>query len=444
MSDPSKKSQAVKTMAEHDAMIDALIGGTSGMRGAGKALLPPFPLEEDEDFQRRLQASTLLPAYTETVDQMVGRVFAKPLRVESTLPPALLADVDREKRNLHTFAHEAFHQAFHRGVAYVLVDQQRIAEGATLADARSGGVRPYCVLIPRTAVLGWREQGKQLTQFRFLEKVIVNDGAFGEREEEQIKVLEPGKCSIYRNQGGKTGWQRVASFAMGVARIPVVPVYSERTRFMCGAPALLELAHLNVKHWREQSDQDRSVQFARVRMAYVSGVEDESLSIKASADGLIPLPKGGSIGVVQGSAESVTVGQNALTALEEQMNTAGAKLTTQSVLSMSDRQAGEEQAKMISRLAAMGEALEDALDQVLQLIADWSDVQEGGSVQLGVELKDLMSASKVAVKEVLEMQTQGLLSKQSAFEICQTLIPALDEKSWEDEQARIETDAPTL
>lgn len=444
MSDPSIKSQTVKSMAEHDVMIAALIGGTSGMRNADKALLPAFPLEEDDDYQRRLKASTLLPAYTETVDQMVGRVFAKPLRVESDLPPALLADVDREKRNLHTFAHEAFLQAFHRGVAYVLVDQQRIADGATLADARSGGVRPYCVLIPRTAVLGWRETDKRLTQFRFMEKVIVNDGDFGEREEDQIKVLEPGKCSIYRNRGGKTAWSLVESFAMGIAKIPVVPIYSERTGFMCGAPALLELAHLNVKHWREQSDQDRSVQFARVRMAYIAGVEDEALSIKASADGLIPLPRGGSIGVVQGSAESVTVGQNALTALEEQMNTAGAKLTTKSVLSMSDRQAGEEQAKMISRLAAMGEALEDSLDQVLQLIADWAEVNEGGRVQLGVELKDLMSASKVAVKDVMDMQTQGLLSKQSAFEICQTLIPALDEKSWEDEQARIETDAPTL
>jgi hypothetical protein len=54
---------------------DALMGGTLYMRQLGEAYLPRWPKEDKEDYKKRLDVATLLPAYEETINQNVGRVL---------------------------------------------------------------------------------------------------------------------------------------------------------------------------------------------------------------------------------------------------------------------------------------------------------------------------------------------------------------------------------
>lgn len=445
MADVSTKTKAVAELGKHLALITALRGGTEAMRAAGKTFMPQWPMEDNQDYDNRLATATLLPAYTETVSQMVGRVFSKPLAIGEDVPEpiaSLLPDVDREGRNLHVFAGDVFDEAMHSGVSYILVDYTRVAGAKTVADEKAAGARPYLVHVKLGSVLGWKKAGQKLVQFRYLETVTEDDGEFGEKSIEQIRVLEPGVHRIYRKPDGKTEWALHESIEVSLQVVPVVPVYTNRTGFMLGEPPLLELAHLNVKHWQSQSDQDTILHTARVPLLARIGAEDSNdVSIGKS---LIDLPTGGDLKYVEHTGAAIKAGQESLDALEEQMKVAGAKLLTRSVLSLSESQAGDEKAKEISRLAAMAEGLEDALDQVLQLMADWIGAGNGGSVRIGADLNSSVLNGNVKPDDIYKAVNAGLLSKQSGYERLTLLGVALDDVDWETEQTRIETQSPTL
>ena len=74
-----KQSDAVSRMGESWQMIDALMGGTSAMRKAGKQYLPQWPSEDSGSYTARLSTATLFPAYARTVSVLSGKPFSKPL-----------------------------------------------------------------------------------------------------------------------------------------------------------------------------------------------------------------------------------------------------------------------------------------------------------------------------------------------------------------------------
>lgn len=53
--DPSQTIPAVDAMREDWAIVAPLMGGTSAMRNAAKALLPQYPAEEDDAYAYRLE-----------------------------------------------------------------------------------------------------------------------------------------------------------------------------------------------------------------------------------------------------------------------------------------------------------------------------------------------------------------------------------------------------
>ena len=72
-------------------MIEALMGGTSAMRAAGKAYLPQNPNEDDEDYRDRLNRATLASFFNETLNSLNGRIFAKPIALGDDVPESLKA-----------------------------------------------------------------------------------------------------------------------------------------------------------------------------------------------------------------------------------------------------------------------------------------------------------------------------------------------------------------
>ena len=56
--------------------------------------------------------------------------------------------------------------------------------------------RPYWVTYTPRDIIGWRTEKKEgkdvLTQLRLVEEVLVNDGLYGVKKVQQIRVLTPG------------------------------------------------------------------------------------------------------------------------------------------------------------------------------------------------------------------------------------------------------------
>lgn len=456
MSDnPSVTLPAVNAMREYWAVISPLMGGTMAMRAAGKCLLPQYPAEADDSHKERLRLSTLLPAYSETVGNMTSRVFAEPLQVGDDVPEDIVEmtkDIDCAGNDLNSWAVGFFSEGMSHGLCHAFVDHQRADAVKTKAEEKAAGVRPYVVMVKPEQVLGWRSKNGVLTMIRFIEVVEEEDGEFGAICVEQIRVLEPGAWRIYRRK------EKGGEFAIhdegvsSLTNIPWVTFYTGRTGFMTAKPPLLELAHLNVKHWQSQSDQDNILHVIRVPILVRIGVQmsfnEQGVPVppafKVGTGSLTDLPKEGDLKYVEHTGQAVEAGRNSLKDLIDEMRMAGAKLLTHDKsATKTATQAEEEAAQELSPLARMAHHFADCLAQLLQYMADYRSLGDGGTVEMRGNF-DVDYMPEVSLPTLVSMANAGMISKETLFTEMQRRGVISDEYDWEEELAKIESQGPAL
>ena len=458
--DPSKTLPAVDAMRVDWAVVDPLMGGTRAMREAGFILLPKWPKEEDCDYQVRLKQSTLLPAYSETIKNMTGRVFAEPIMLSDDVPEPIKVfaeNLDRQGNNLQVWSQSFFSQALSHGLCHALVEYPKTTgeDGKPLyktkAEESAAKVRPYVVMIRPQQVIGWRSGSvggeSVLTQFWYMEGIEEDDGEFGTKAVAQIRVLDPGRWRTFRNvddgKGGKV-WKLHEEGKTTLKTIPLTTFYTNRTGFITATPPLLELAHLNVKHWQSQSDQDNILHVARVPMLAIIGIEDENWELKVGTASATKLPKEADMKWVEHTGASIGAGRISLQDLEDQMRIAGAKLLQKDKqATKTATQAEDEAAQEMSPLQTMAGQLEDAIDQILQHFADFTAQQSGGHAQVNGNF-DIDFAPETTLPLLLNMASQSRLSNETLFVELQRRGVISADRDWETEKARLEEQGPAL
>jgi len=440
MNEVAKQSPQVEEMECDWHLVESLAGGTKAMRAVGRKYLPQRPLETDEEYRDRLKVATLFPAFSTTIDSMVGRVFAEPLQYGDDIPEwikqEVLDNVDLQGRNLHVFARDWFKEALTYGLSHCLVESP-ITEGITnQAEQKQAGVRPYAIQINPRRIIGWREENGVLTQLRVAFTRTVNDGDFATKDINQIRVYEPGKVSTLE-QDAKKGWVMVDKRAMGLNFIPLVTLYTDRTGFMTAKPPLRELAYLNVKHWWLQSGNDGIVDIAQVPILLTIGVNSGD-KVEVGAKHGIQLPRDADMRYVEHSGEAINTGFQALERIKDEMRQSGARLLIPQSGTKTATQASEDSNRENSALGAMVQALEDTLDQLLNVIAAYRTGEStGGSIEVKANL-DPDTAPTETMGVLRDMHNAGALSKQTWFGSAQRLELIPDEITWEDEQVRIQ------
>lgn len=397
---------------------DALMGGTLYMRQLGEAYLPRWPKEDKEDYQKRLAVATLLPAYEETINQNVGRVFAEPIQLGENVPDALrefTKNVDLEGSRLDVWAQAFFSLAMQYGLSHALVDYPRVdtEQVKTRADEKASGARPYATMLNPRQVIGWKSKmtaGKVvLTELRIKEVVVEDGDDFGQTKVEQIRLLTAGQVQIFRKTTGADGqanWSLHEEWQTSRQDITLVTLYTKRTGFMCGSPPLLNMALLNVKHWQSQSEQDNILHVARVPLLTVFGLEEgQELVIGSSSATQFSDRQKQGLEYVEHTGTSISSGKDSLTDLVEQMRQAGAKLLrTDNTSTKSVDQTSEEKMQEQSPLYTMATSLEDAIDNILQIMAEYIGESEGGNVdvrtELDVESKEFNPPAALAIQSL--------------------------------------------
>lgn len=451
VNDPSAEYEAGRKERE---LIDALMGGTDAMRAAGEKYLPRFDLECQDDYRKRLGCATLYPALSETVKNMTGRVFYRPINRDE-VSDGLKSDIeniDLQGNDLDVFAANWFAEGLTYGLCHVLVDYPKTsglssrADGVlTREDEMRANVRPYVRLVRPHDVIGWIIETvnnvSTLVQVRIREAATERDGDYGTKTVNRVRVLERGRFQVWQEPAKDSEeWELVDEGLTSLDAIPLVTFYTGRTGLMTATPPLHELAHMNVKHWQEQSDQDASVRFARVRIIWATGMDTDA-TISASAEAILQLPEGGSMGVVQGSAESVKVGSDSLNALEEQMRESGAKLLVKSTqATKAVAQAKSDAIVEQSALGRMAQGLEDAIDQVLDLMARYRGIDDGGHADVNDDF-DALDDQNAGVDSLVKLVAAGVLSEETAFNECKRRGLISNELEWQDEQERILSNA---
>lgn len=443
--DPSKTIPAVDLMRQDLDVVAPLMGGTRAMRAATE-LLPQYPAEETDSYEQRLSLSTLLPAYAETVGNMTSRVFAEPMQLGDDVPAVIAAlcdDIDQAGNDLNAWAVEFFRVGLSHGLCHAFVEYPRADAVETLADEQALGVRPYVVMVKPEQVLGWRAEGGKLTQVRYQESIEVPDGEFGVEYVEQIRVMEPGSWRTYRKPENGGQWVMHDEGVTSLSYIPWVTFYTGRTGFLMARPPLLELAHLNVKHWQSQSDQDNLLHVARVPLLFIF-TADEQFKLSISSGTATRMPEGGDAKYVEHSGAAIEAGRQSLQDLIDEMRLAGAKLLQKDKQqTKTATQAAEEAAQELSPIARMAGHFADCLAQILQILADYTGQGDGGSVEMRGNF-DMDFIPEIAVPQLIAMANAGKLSDETLFSEMQRRNIISAEHTWQDEQEKIGAQGPEL
>ncbi|WP_411369767.1 DUF4055 domain-containing protein [Citrobacter braakii] len=418
MPDISTPNLDYGNMVEAWDINDALMGGTLYMRQLGEAYLPRWPKEDKEDYKKRLSVATLFPAYEETIKQNIGRVFAEPIKLAENVPDQLreyAKNIDLEGTRLDVWAQSFFGLAMQYGLSHALVDYPRVdaEQVKTKADEKATGARPYVTMLNPRQVIGWKSKmtaGKVvLTELRIKEVVVEDGDDFGQTKVEQIRLLKPGQVQIYRKATGdniQANWVLHEEWQTSRKDITLVTLYTKRTGFMCGSPPLLNMALLNIKHWQSQSEQDNILHVARVPLLTVFGLEEgQELVIGSSSATQFSDRQTQGLEYVEHTGTSISAGKESLTDLVEQMRQAGAKLLrTDNTSTKSVDQTSEEKMQEQSPLYTMATSLEDTLDNILQIMAEYIGEKEGGNVdvrtELDVESKEFNPPAALAIQSL--------------------------------------------
>jgi len=232
----------------------------------------------------------------------------------------------------------------------------------------------------------------------------------------------------------------------------LVTFYSKRTGLMRGKPLLMELAHLNIKHWQSQSDQDNILHVARVPLLAVIGpsqAHDQNgnplpFKLVVGAGAATVLPQNSDMKFVEHTGKAIDAGRQSLQDLIDEMRMAGAKLLRKDQAgTKTATQAQEDASQETSPLMRMANHFADCVAQILQLMADYRGLPEGGHVEIKGNF-DVDYAPETSIPSLITMTNAGLLSKETLFSEMQRRGVISDELDWAVERDRIEMQGPAL
>lgn len=416
----------------------ALMGGTDAMRAAGEKYLPRENAESKEAYEARLARSFLFNGFGETVKDLVGRVFARELTLEADVPADIVAwaeNADMAGRDLNVFAKDCFADALTNGVSYILTDMAPApGRNLTRAEAAALNRRPWLVHIKASQVLGWKSANVNgaeiLTQFRFRDDQTAPDGDFGEKPVDQVKAfIRSGESVIWQTwrKGVKGDWILFEEGPISLSYIPVAPVYANRAGFMNGLPPLKDLAEVNLQHWQSQSDQRNILHVARVPILFWAGYVDTGEPtvigpgrVMASSD---PNSK---LFYVEHSGNAIGAGDKDIANLETQMQALGLDLLIAKTVAQSATGAVIDAGRVTASLAMMADALEDAVENALQAMADYAGLGDGGSVDVN---KDYTAGLANDAATIIAAKSAGIISNATAIRELQrrrTLADTID------------------
>lgn len=444
-------------MAQDWELCEDLMEGTRAMRAAGTKYLPKWPAEEDKAYACRIAVSVLFPAYSRTVSTLTGKPFSKPLTLSEDADPKIaewMQDADREGRNLHAFAADCMQTALGQGLGGILVEYPVVkrepgARPMTQAEEAAQQLRPYLVLVKPERILGWRTariNGQTvLTQLRLMEEAEEQDGPWGVKCIDQVRVLTPGAWEIWRKPDGKD-WQDAVMHGSGVTSlkvIPFIPFYGERCGFMEARPPLLEVAFLNVAHWQSASDQQNILHVARVPILF-SKMLGEGVEVKVGAStGVAATTPDADMKWVEHNGAAIDAGKDDLAALEERMRQAGAELLVIKPGQVTATQTGVENAVGMCALQRITLDLQDALNAALVLVAEYASLTKPGTVSLFNDF-GVATLAEASADLLLRATDAGYISAETfrgEMRRRSVLSPEVDEAT---EMDRIDAQGPPL
>ena len=400
-------SNSYVNMEPNWILIEDLISGTYGIRKRHRKYLPQMPREQDESYDNRLATSVLAPLYVRIERLLAGMLTRKPVRLNEVSERVTedLFDVDLQGNDLTSWTYETAKIMLRYGHVGVLVDAPTEGTG-----------RPYWITYSPREILGWRTElidGKQkLTQLRLLERVTEDDGEYGQKEVEQVRLLTAGGFELHRkSKQGK--YVKVDEGTTSLDYIPFAIAYSNKVSYLESRPPMQDIAELNLLHYQKSSDFDNQLRISSVPMLCLFGFPQASEEVSAGPSEAMAFPEGGRAEFVEIKGTSFQYQRDRIKNIEDQINTLalaailGQKLVAETAASQEiQRSQGD------STLMIVAQQLQDMIDNCLVFHANYLNIAEIGNAFVN---RDFLG-QRLAPQEIQAMQglwSSGAISQET-------------------------------
>lgn len=409
-------------------LAETLLAGTHAMRIAGRRYLPQEPAEDARDYEVRLARSVLLNYYARTINTATNKVFSKDMQlvgVPTSMEP-WLDDIDMQGRSIHQFSREAFRSGVNLGLSFILVDSPKspdLGRIRTKEDDDQLGIRPYLNLIKATQVIGFRSNlikgREQLTQVRIREDRMVPLGDYGEVYQQRVRILEIGKWSLWGRNIGSGEGNNVALIDSGtydLQYIPIVPFYTNRIGYLRARPAMLDLAHVQLRHYASYSDQANILKIARLPILHIADVDDPDAADNKSTGGDLVLGANHAVRTgleaklqfVEHTGKAIDAGRTDLMDLRDAMEDLGSNLFMRR--NSADKTATEssgDQSEANSALQAFAINFEDAMETALGMMAELAGVEKTEDIGVITNKEYGINLSAGDMSLIMQMRNNG-------------------------------------
>ena len=400
---PFTRTRAVMDMVKGLEIMKAVTNGTEYLRDNSEAFLPLEPREDYTAYLSRVNRAVFSPYTQRLIRAATGLIMRKPITLigDSYWTDVFAKDVDGCGSDLDEYARRVLICSLTYGQSHILVDYPAPTGALSLAEERAQNRRPYWIEIDPTNIYGWRLDREvnygSLIQVRIAEKAVVPSGEFGEQVFDQVRVIEPGKFSIYRKVSPKKDlinledssyagnfdgpenekdYELVDSGEFSLGEVPLVSVYSGKTDTLTSKPPLLDIAYLNLAHFQRQADLIHSLHVASQPMLVLEGWDDQTKDMAISVNYAMATQPGNKVYYVEPASSAFEAQTNEIQELQTQMATLGiSTLSQQKFVAESADARRLDRVDTNSMLSMVSLELEQKLQKVFNLSANYLGIE---------------------------------------------------------------------
>ena len=401
--------------------MQACLGGNAYLRQVSQDYIPMLPNESRECYQRRADQALFTPYTSRVIDAAIGLIMRKPIELEGgdeTFWSEWAKDCDRQGTDIQEFARKILVSSIGYGHASIMVDYPKKTGIRTLADERQAKLMPYFTAIEPWQIIGWRsdrrKSGAQLEQVRIREFTTRPRGEFGEEIVEQIRVLENGTFKVFERTESDAKWMQVEAGRTSLPEIPLATTYSEKKATFISEPPLLDVAFINLSHYRLQSQHLNALQVAGFPLLVLKGYDDQGQKLQLDVSKAIAMPVEGAVEYVEPANAAFQAYQTELDELATQCSNLGiAVLQRQKMAAEAAKKAQLDQSQTNSMLANISIDLEQCLQKAVDMAAAYAGV-EAPTVGLSRDF-DLAKMDSGEMGSVVQLFNAGIIDHETAL-----------------------------
>jgi len=392
---------------------EVIIQGTQEIRSKHRKYLPQEERESDLSYDSRLSRSVLSPYFIRIERMLAGMLIRKPVQINDT-PDVIreaLFDIDLGGNDISIFTYELCRKLLRYGHCGCLVD-------APSLETEEG--RPYWSIYTPRDIIGWRTEKKEgrdeLVQLRLAEQVLVNDGLYGVKEVQQIRVLTPGGFEIHRKSKEKSDWVIEEEGTTSLDYIPFSIAYANKVGYMESRPPMNDIAELNLKHYQIQSDYDNILHISAVPMLSIFGMPPSDSEISAGPGEAFAMPAEARIEYIEPGGSSFTAQQDRLKEIASQINELGlAAILGQKLSAETASSKAIDRSQSDATMLYIAQQVQDLIDNSLRFHADYLGVESGSCYVNRDFLATRLDPQEIG--SLLQLYTAGTISKETLLKM---------------------------